>query len=158
MNKTNAMRHLDKEGISYLVHEYSPKEGIDAISVSRTLHENAGQVYKTLVTIGKSHGLYVFVIPADSELSLKKAALACGEKNVEMLPQKELLARTGYVHGGCSPLGMKKTYPTYLDESAREQKTIFVSGGKIGLQIEIAPDDLLRMVDGQYAAIKEEMK
>ncbi len=155
MNKTNAMRHLDQEKVSYQVHEYSPKDGIDAKSVSRSLNEREEQVFKTLVTIGKSHNLYVFVIPSNAELSLKKAASSCGEKNVEMLPQKELLSKTGYVHGGCSPLGMKKLYPTYVDISAREQKTIFVSGGKIGLQIEIAPDDLIRLVDGSYADIKE---
>ncbi len=156
MNKTNAMRHLDKEGVSYDVHEYSPSSGIDARSVAATLHEDIRRVYKTLVTRGRSQTLYVFVLPATSELDLKKAARCAKEKNMEMLPQKELLGRTGYVHGGCSPIGMKKPLKTFLDESAKEHETIFISGGKIGFQIEIRPMDLVEISGAEFADIKEE--
>ena len=117
--KTNVMRILDKAEIPYQTHFYSPDTGIDAVSVANALGQDPQAVFKTLVTQGKSRAFYVFVIPATGSLNLKRAAAACGEKAVEMIPQKALLPNTGYIHGGCSPIGMKKLYPTFIDESAQ---------------------------------------
>lgn len=154
MNKTNAMRMLDKEKIPYKVHDYSKSDALSAVDVASFLKEEPAKVFKTLVTIGKSKEHYVFVLPAVSELDLKKAAKAANEKNIEMIPQKELLPLTGYIHGGCSPIGMKKHFVTFIDETALNFDTIFVSGGKVGLQIEIAPSDLLKACQGNTAEIK----
>lgn len=150
MIKTNAMRILDQKKIPYQVHEYDPKNSLDALSVSRELNEDPKRVFKTLVTVGKSKNHYAFVIPATATLNLKKAAKASGEKNIEMILQKELLQLTGYIHGGCSPIGMKKAFKTYIDSSAKEFSSIFVSGGKIGLQVEIDPEDIGKVVNSEY--------
>lgn len=154
-DKTNAMRILDREGVPYTVHTYSPDTGIDGVSVARALHQDPQAVFKTLVTQGRSRAFYVFVIPVAQTLNLKRAAAACGEKAVDMIPQKQLLPNTGYVHGGCSPIGMKKAYPTFIDETAQLFDTVCVSAGKIGAQIELAPDDLLRLTKAAYAALTE---
>lgn len=153
MNKTNAMRHLDKAKIPYEVFDYSASKAIDAKSVADFLKEPEDLVFKTLVTVGKSKTHYVFVVPANKELDLKKAAKASGEKNIEMIPQKELLPLTGYIHGGCSPIGMKKSFMTFLDDSAKGKDHIFISGGKVGLQIRIDPDKLLELIGGTYGDI-----
>lgn len=150
-DKTNAMRLLDAAHIPYSSHSYDTSDGlIDGLSVAAKLDRPAGQIFKTLVAMGASRSLYVFVIPVCSELDLKKAAKAAGEKSIAMLPQKELLKNTGYVHGGCSPLGMKKLYPTFVDDSAQAQETIIVSAGRIGAQIECAPQQLLQLTKGSF--------
>lgn len=153
--KTNVMRLLDQAGVAYIPHMYNPEQGIDGISVARQLGQNPDAVFKTLVTQGKSRAFYVFVIPVAATLNLKRAAAACGEKAVEMIPQKLLLPNTGYIHGGCSPMGMKKAYPTFVDETAQLFDSICVSAGKIGAQVELAPDALCRMTGAQYAALTE---
>lgn len=153
--KTNVMRILDRAGVPYSVHTYSPETGIDGVSVARALHQDPQAVFKTLVTQGKSRAFYVFVIPVAATLNLKLAASACGEKAVEMIPQKQLLPNTGYVHGGCSPIGMKKPYPTFIDETAQLFDTICVSAGKIGAQVELPPDALLTLTGAQYAPLTD---
>ena len=153
--KTNVMRVLEQAGVSYIPHYYDPEGGIDGLSVARQLGQDPDAVFKTLVTQGKSRAFYVFVIPVGGTLNLKRAANACGEKAVEMIPQKLLLPNTGYIHGGCSPVGMKKAYPTFIDETAQLFDSICVSAGKIGAQVELAPDDLCRMTGAQYAALTE---
>jgi Cys-tRNA(Pro)/Cys-tRNA(Cys) deacylase len=141
--KTNAMRLLDAQNISYEAITYDNKDGnIDGISVAQKIGKDVSIVYKTLVAQGSHRQLYVFVLPAAKELDLKKAAKAAKEKKIEMLPVKEIQKWTGYVRGGCSPVGMKKLYPTFLDESALSLEKIVVSGGKIGLQIELKTEDL----------------
>lgn len=153
--KTNVMRILERERVAHSVHLYDPDKGIDAVSVAHTLSQDPDAVFKTLVTQGKSRALYVFVIPGPQTLSLKRAAAVCGEKSVEMIPQKQLLPATGYIHGGCSPIGMKKAYPTFVDETAQLFDTICVSAGKIGAQAELAPDDLCRLTGAVYAALTD---
>lgn len=147
MTKTNAMRILEREGAYYRAHSY---EGgaLSGTEVARILGEDAGRVFKTLVTTAAPGRYYVFVIPVAAELDLKKAARAAGEKSLEMLPQKQLLPVTGYIHGGCSPVGMKKLFPTFFDASA-SGKTVFVSGGKVGLQVELDISDLVRITGGR---------
>lgn len=143
MNKTNAMRKLDREKITYEVLEYEGSDGkIDGLSVAEKVGENPGYVYKTLVTESGPGKCFVFIIPVEKELDLKKAALACKSKSVSMLHLDQLFATTGYVRGGCSPIGMKKHFPTFIDQSAYELAYMFVSGGKIGLQIKLKPQDL----------------
>lgn len=154
--KTNAMRLLDQAGIPYKVHTYSADDGIDGLSVARSLGEDPDSVFKTLVTQGKSRAFYVFVIPVPGKLSLRHAARACGEKSVDMIPQKLLLPTTGYVHGGCSPVGMKKVFPTFIDETAILFDRIFVSAGKIGCQFEIRPDDLIAYCSAVLVPLTEE--
>ena len=153
--KTNVMRILEREGAAHRVHFYDPEQGIDAISVARQLGQDPQAVFKTLVTQGKSRAFYVFVIPAPSTLNLKLAAAACGEKAIEMIPQKLLLPNTGYIHGGCSPVGMKKAYPTYIDETAQLFDAVCVSAGKIGAQVELAPDELCRVTGAVYAPLTD---
>lgn len=156
-NKTNAMRMLDEAGILYTVHTYDTQDGkLDAVSVAETLNQNPEQVFKTLVTIGNDKNHYVFVVPGNQKLDLKACAKAAGVKSVEMIPQKELLKTTGYIHGGCSPVGMKKLFPTWIDETAQLFDTICVSGGRIGLQVELNPSDLIELIGGKYAAIAAE--
>lgn len=141
--KTNAMRILDAKKMTYNVMTYNNEDGqIDGVSVARKIGKDASVVYKTLVTQGQTKSLYVFVIPVEAELDLKKAAKAAGEKKLEMLPVKDIQKWTGYIRGGCSPIGMKKLYPTFIDESAAELSGIVVSGGKIGMQIELSVEDL----------------
>ena len=153
--KTNVMRILEKEGVVHRVHFYDPQQGIDGVSVARQLGQDPQAVFKTLVTQGKSRAFYVFVIPVGDTLNLKRAAQACGEKSVEMIPQNILLPTTGYIHGGCSPIGMKKAFPTFIDETAQLFDTICVSAGKIGAQAELSPDDLAMLTNAQFAALTE---
>jgi len=149
--KTNVMRILEKEGAAHRVHFYDPDQGIDGVSVARQLGQDPDAVFKTLVTQGKSRAFYVFVIPVAATLNLKRAANACGEKAIEMIPQKLLLPNTGYIHGGCSPFGMKKVFPTFVDETAQLYDTICVSAGKVGENLAIAPENLLKHVPAQFA-------
>ena len=142
-DRTNVMRVLDQKKIVYEAHTYDPDPTLSGEEIAKILGENADQVFKTLVTSGKSGEYYVFVTPVKGELDLKKAAKACGEKAVAMIKQKELLPLTGYVHGGCSPIGMKKPFRTFIHQSANEFDRVFVSAGKVGFQIEIAPSDLI---------------
>jgi len=153
--KTNVMRIAEKAGISHCVHYYDPEKGIDGLSVAAQLDQDPQAVFKTLVTQGKSRAFYVFVIPVGATLNLKRAASACGEKSIEMIPQKILLATTGYIHGGCSPIGMKKAFPTFIDETAQLFDSICVSAGKIGVQVELNPDDLCRLTGAQYSALTD---
>ncbi len=141
--KTNVMRVLNAKKISYLSHAYEPDATMSGGEIAKILGEDAQKVFKTLVTQGKSGAYYVFVVPVEAELDLKKAAKAAGEKSIAMIRQKELLPLTGYVHGGCSPIGMKKQFPTFLHETANGFDRMFVSAGKVGFQIELAPEDLI---------------
>ena len=145
-DKTNVMRVLDQKKIPYTAHLYQPDASLSGEEIAGILKEDAGKVFKTLVTQGKSGQYYVFVIPGAEELDLKKAARASGEKAVSMIKQKELLPLTGYVHGGCSPVGMKKRFPTFIHETAQNCEEIYVSAGKVGAQIELDPADLARTV------------
>ena len=140
--KTNAMRILDKHKIAYKTHCYADTSAISGIEIATVLNENPDEVFKTLVTTGKSGAHYVFMIPVAEELDLKKAAIAVGEKYVEMLKQKDLLPLTGYVHGGCSPIGMKKLFKTTIHETALNFPTILFSAGAIGYQVEMSLADL----------------
>lgn len=141
--KTNAMRILDSQKVNYQIYTYDHKDGqIDGVSVAAKIERDPAIVYKTLVAKASNRNLYVFVIPVEAELDLKKAAKAAAEKKIDMLPVKEIQTHTGYIRGGCSPVGMKKLYPTFIDESARERETIIVSAGKIGMQIEVAVNSL----------------
>ena len=149
--KTNVMRVLEQKNIPYIAHAYDPDAGLDGVSVARQLGQDPEAVFKTLVARGASGGLYVFDIPVEASLDLKKAAKAVGEKSVAMIHQKELLPLTGYVHGGCSPVGMKKQYPTVFDETAELFDTICVSAGKIGFQVELDPAALMGLV-GAFTA------
>ena len=145
MIKTNAIRLLETGGIPHSAHEYDVSDGkIDGVSVAKKIGQDPGRVFKTLVTEGKTKGHNVFVIPVEYELDLKKAALAAGDKYIEMIKSRDLEPLTGYVHGGCSPVGMKKAFPTFIEETAMLYATINVSAGRIGLQIELAPDDLAK--------------
>ena len=153
--KTNVMRILEKENIVHKVHFYDPDKGIDGVSVAAQLGQDPQAVFKTLVTQGKSRAFYVFVIPVGATLNLKRAANACGEKSIEMIPQKILLPTTGYIHGGCSPVGMKKAFPTFIDETAQLFDSICVSAGKIGAQVELAPDDLARITNAACAELTD---
>ena len=149
--KTNVMRVLEQKNIPYTAHAYDQLAGTDGVSVARQLGQEPERVFKTLVARGASGGLYVFDIPVGDSLDLKKAARAVGEKSVAMLAQKELLPLTGYVHGGCSPVGMKKQYPTVFDETAELFDTICVSAGTIGFQVELDPAALIALVGGTTA-------
>ena len=145
--KTNVMRVLEQHKIAYTPHEYPHgKEAVDGASVAHLLGQDPAQVFKTLVARGKSGGFHVFVIPVEKELDLKKAAKASGEKSVEMVHVKELLGLTGYVRGGCSPVGMKKQLRTVFASQALAQESILVSAGKIGYQVEVAPQALIALV------------
>ena len=141
-DKTNVMRILDAQKIPYMSHAYQPDATMSGAEIAALLNEDAEKVFKTLVTQGKSSQYYVFVIPVKEELDLKKAAKAAKEKAVGMIKQKDLLPLTGYIHGGCSPIGMKKQCPAFLHETAVQYGTIFVSAGKVGFQIELPPQDL----------------
>lgn len=145
-DKSNVMRLLDAQKIPYVSHAYESNMKLTGAEIAERLGERAERVFKTLVTVGKTGNHYVFVIPVLAELDLKKAARACGEKSIDMIKQKELLPLTGYIHGGCSPVGMKKPFPTYIHETAAELDTICVSAGKVGFQIELAPQELSKVV------------
>ena len=143
--KTNVMRILDGKKLPYESHSYEPDATMTGEEIAGILGENPEKVFKTLVTQGKSGNYYVFVVPVKEELDLKKAAKVSGEKAISMIKQKELLPLTGYVHGGCSPIGMKKQFPTFIHETAKTFDKVFVSAGKVGFQIEVAPLDLMNV-------------
>lgn len=148
--KTNAMRLLEVNNVVYRSHEYDPEKAISALEVAKSLNENPEQVFKTLVTTSKSKNHYVFVIPGNAELDLKKAAKAAGENFIELIPQRELLPLTGYIHGGCSPIGMKKQFATFIDETALLFDSIIISGGRIGFQVELNPNDLAALIQANF--------
>ena len=151
--KTNVMRVLDQQGISYTAHSYPADGPIDGVSVASFLGQDPDQVFKTLVTKAASGNYYVFDIPVAENLDLKKAAKAVGEKSIAMIPQKELLPLTGYIHGGCSPVGMKKQFPTVFHETVVLFDTICVSAGKVGAQVELSPADLITLLNADTADI-----
>ena len=141
------MRVLESKKIAYTPHLYEADPTLTGVEIAGILGEDPVQVFKTLVTTGKPQRYYVFVIPVCEELNLKKAAAAVGEKSVSMIPQRDLLPLTGYVHGGCSPIGMKKRFPAYIHESALTLQRIFVSAGRVGCQAELDPADLIRVAE-----------
>ena len=151
--KTNAMRILDRMKLPYTLNSYECKEFIDGVHIANMLGQDPAQSFKTLVCSGKGGGYYVFVLPGARERDLKKAARAVGAKAVELLPVKEINAVTGYIRGGCTAIGMKKQYPTVIDQSAADFDTIIISGGRIGSQIFLAPDDFIRATGGSYGDI-----
>ncbi|MCR4797819.1 MAG: Cys-tRNA(Pro) deacylase [Lachnospiraceae bacterium] len=151
--KTNVMRVLNAKKKEYKSHSYTPDATMPGTQIAALLGEDPRLVYKTLVTQGKSGAYYVFVVPVEAELDLKKAAKAAGEKSISMIKQKELLPLTGYVHGGCSPIGMKKAFPTFLHADAADNEKIFVSAGKVGFQVELAPKDLMDVTGCKTADI-----
>lgn len=151
--KTNAMRILDRMKISYDTKTYECDEFVDGIQIADMLGLAHEKVYKTLVTVGNSKNYFVFVIPIDRELDLKKAARAVGEKSVEMLHVKDIQMVTGYIRGGCTAVGMKKQYTTRIDESAKALDTMVVSGGKLGVQMELRPEDLCRASEAAFAEL-----
>nr|WP_330363531.1 Cys-tRNA(Pro) deacylase [Butyrivibrio sp. LC3010] len=152
-DKTNVMRVLEGKKIPYTSHMYEPDSSMSGEEIAAILNEDADRVFKTLVTQGKSKEYYVFVIPVKEELDLKKAAKAVSEKSIDMIPQKELLPLTGYVHGGCSPIGMKKAFKTIIHESITNDEKIFFSAGKVGYQVEISVNDLSKVVRFQTADV-----
>lgn len=153
--KTNAMRILEQNCISYKEHVLDLKEAVDGVTCANLLGVNLESTFKTLVTVGKSGNYYVFVIPVAETLSMKKAALAVGEKNVEMIPMKDLLKVAGYVHGGCSPIGMKKVFTTVIDETAILFDNIIFSGGKIGYFVEVNPMEIEKVIPVKFVDIVE---
>ena len=153
MEKTNVMRLLDGQKISYQAHSYPSETALSGVEVAQYLQQDPSHVFKTLVTVGASRKNYVFVIPVAEELSLKKAASAVREKSIEMLKSKDLLPLTGYVHGGCSPIGMKKPFPTVIDETVILCETMIFSAGKIGYQVEMTPEDLKKAIDYTIADV-----
>ena len=155
--KTNVMRALEQKKITYTPHSYPHgDDAVDGATVAQLIGKAPEQVYKTLVTVGASKNHYVFIIPVLAELNLKKAAKAVGEKSIAMLHVSELLPLTGYVRGGCSPIGLKKQFRTVIDASCEAQDTITVSAGKIGQQVEVAPADLLKLIRGTTADVINE--
>ena len=154
--KTNVMRVLDQKKVPYEMYTYADTEAISGVEVAAVLGQNPDQVFKTLVTVGASKKNYVFVIPVCKELNLKKAAKAVGEKSIEMIKSKELLPITGYIHGGCSPIGMKKFFTTTIDESAKKWNTIIFSAGKIGYQVEVSLGDLKKVIQFELKDICDE--
>ena len=153
--KTNVMRVLEAKKVPYQSHNYLDSGAISGTEVAKALGQNPDAVFKTLVTVSKSKKYYVFLVPVEKELDLKKAASCVGEKKIEMLKAKELLPLTGYIHGGCSPIGMKKFFPTFIDASAAKQDTIFFSGGKIGFQVQLSLADLKKVIRFELADIVE---
>ncbi|KIL78751.1 Cys-tRNA(Pro) deacylase [Bacillus badius] len=150
--KTNAMRILDKAGLTYEMYSYDPADGkIDGLSAAEKIGKEADSVFKTLVTIGTDKQIYVFVIPVAAELDLKKAAKAAGAKKLDMIPVKDIQKYTGYIRGGCSPIGMKKLYPTFLDVRTISRESIVVSAGKIGKQMELKTADLISVTQAVTA-------
>lgn len=148
--KTNAMRILDQKKIEYSTLTYDAGDGkIDGVSVAEKIGRDPGGVYKTLVAQGNSKNIYVFILPVEDELDLKKAASSAGEKNIELIPVKDILKWTGYIRGGCSPIGMKKDYKTFIDSSAAEIEKIIVSGGKIGVQMELPASKLIEAANAE---------
>ena len=150
---TNVMRVLDQKRVEYKAYAYETDGTLTGAQIARMLGLDPAMVFKTLVTVGKTGQHYVFVIPVEAELDLKLAAKAAGEKNIEMVKSKELLPLTGYVHGGCSPIGMKKFFPTFIDSSAEGRETIAFSAGRIGRQVEVSPAALAGVIDFSFAAL-----
>ena len=153
--KTNVMRILDQKKIGYKSYNYLQPGAVNGMEVAEALNEDPGMVFKTLVTVGKTKANYVFVIPVNRELNLKKAARSVGEKSIEMIKQKELLPLTGYIHGGCSPIGMKKQFVTTIDQSAKAYERIIFSAGKIGYQVEVSLEDLKKVIRYELDDIAE---
>ena len=153
--KTNVMRLLEQKKIPYQMHDYTESGAIAGEDVARVLGENPDEVFKTLVTIGKSKQNYVFLVPVNKELNLKKAASAVGEKSIEMIKSKDLLGLTGYVHGGCSPIGMKKLFTTVVHNTAEVMENILFSGGKIGMQVELKTEDFKKIINIKFADITD---
>ncbi|MBQ3583691.1 MAG: Cys-tRNA(Pro) deacylase [Lachnospiraceae bacterium] len=151
--KTNAMRILDRNKISYTVNTYECEEFVDGIHIADQLGQSYEQSFKTLVTVGKSNAYYVFVIPIDKEIDMKKAAKEVNEKNIEMIHVKDINKVTGYIRGGCTPIGMKKQYKTVLHKSILEFEEVIISGGRIGAQIFIKPQDLIQVTGATVADI-----
>jgi Cys-tRNA(Pro)/Cys-tRNA(Cys) deacylase len=151
--KTNVMRILDKMKVEYKSHSYVDTNVISGIDVANVLNQNPNRVFKTLVTVGKTNKYYVFLVPVADELNLKKAADSVNEKAIEMIKAKDLLAITGYIHGGCSPVGMKKPFITIIDESATNFETIIFSAGKIGYQVEISLEEIKKVIKFSLADI-----
>lgn len=151
--KTNAMRILDKQKIPYTINTYECEEFVDAVAVADQLGQAYEQSFKTLVAVGKSGGHFVFVVPIAEELDLKAAARAVGEKAVELIHVKELFPLTGYIRGGCTPIGMKKAFPTVIHQSAAGFDTVIISGGRIGAQIFLSPTDLVKVTRGKLADV-----
>lgn len=151
--KTNAMRILDKNKVPYTVHTYECEEFIDGVHIADMLGQSYERSFKTLVAVGKSGSYYVYDIPVDQELDMKKAAKAVGEKAVELIHVKDIYSITGYIRGGCTPIGMKKKYPSVLHSSIMNYETVIISGGRLGSQIEIAPADLVRILQAKVADI-----
>lgn len=147
MEKTNVMRILDSKKVPYKEYYYGDTEAISGVEVATVLNEDPNIVFKTLVTTSKSKNNYVFMIPVEKELDLKKCASSVNEKYIEMIPQKDLLPLTGYIHGGCSPIGMKKQFKTIIDESCKNYESIIFSGGKVGYQVEVKLDDLSKVIN-----------
>ena len=153
-SKTNALRLAESAGLLFTACEYDTSDGrIDAVAIAEKIGRSREEVFKTLVVQAPGHEHFVFIVPAANELDLKKAAKAAARKSIEMIPMKELLPLTGYVHGGCSPLGMKKLFPTFIDESAILFDTICVSGGRIGLNIAVDPEKLAEVINAEFADI-----
>lgn len=150
MEKTNVMRILDQKKIKYNEYFYGDTNAISGIDVANVLNEDANKVFKTLVTVAKSKQNYVFMIPVNKELDLKKGAQSVNEKSIEMIPKKDLLPLTGYVHGGCSPIGLKKPFKVIIDNSAKNYNEIIFSGGKIGYQVEVELKDLEKIINCQF--------
>lgn len=153
MTKTNAVRILDKEKVSYKIYSYDNKDGlVDGVSVAQKIGKDVKKVYKTLVGQGKSQ-VYVFIIPVHKELDFKKAAKVTQEKKIELINVKDITKLTGYIRGGCSPVGMKRLYPSFIQKDSLEMDKIIVSAGKIGLQIEVNPKDLAKVIQGNFEDI-----
>lgn len=155
IEKTNAMRILDQKKLKYNIYTYETEVAISGVEVAKILNQDPNQVFKTLVTQGNSKNYYVFLIPVHKELDLKKCAKAVNEKNIAMIKSKDLLPLTGYVHGGCSPIGMKKQFVTTIDNSAQNFQNIIFSGGKIGYQVDVNLDDLTKVVRYKMADLTE---
>ena len=153
--KTNVMRFLDKKKIPYKMHNYTESGAIAGEDVARVLGENPDEVFKTLVTVGKTKQNYVFLVPVNKELNLKKAASVVGEKSIEMIKSKDLLGLTGYVHGGCSPIGMKKQFQTVVHNTAEFMGNILFSGGRIGMQVELKTEDFKKIININFADITD---
>jgi len=158
MTKTQVIRILESQRVKHFIHDYDVSDGaVSGIQVATKLGIEPERVFKTLVTVGRSNDLYVFVIPSNTELDLRKAATAAGVKAIEMLKQHDLVNRTGYEHGGCSPFGMKKLYPTYIEETALLFEAICISGGRIGLQVELSPEVLASLTKAIFCDLIHKM-
>lgn len=153
--KTNVMRILDQKNVIYNVHDYSDTDMVSGLEVASVLNQDPSVVFKTLVTVGKSNNYYVFLVPVSSNLDLKKASKVVNEKSIEMIKSKDLLPLKGYIHGGCSPVGMKKQFKTIIDVSAKNYDKIYFSAGKIGYQIETTLEELSKVIDYSLEDIKE---